>query len=117
MTLVPTLKLSLEMTNVLTRIEMNGLKVNLDTLDKIEKEYNEELSYLENKLQTMAKEAMGDTPINLSSPDDRSVLLYSRKVKDKTSWSRIFNLGHEMRGSTMKPKLRTRMKRSEFNST
>ena len=30
MTLVPTLKLSLEMTNVLTRIEMNGLKVNLD---------------------------------------------------------------------------------------
>ena len=78
MTLVPTLKLSLEMTKVLTRIEMNGLKINLDTLDKIEKEYNEELSYLENKLQTMAKEAMGDTPINLSSPDDRSVLLYSR---------------------------------------
>ena len=35
MTLVPTLKLSLEMTNVLTRIEMNGLKVNLDTLDKV----------------------------------------------------------------------------------
>ena len=44
MTLIPTLKLSLEMTNVLTRIEMNGLKVNLDTLDEIEKEYNEELS-------------------------------------------------------------------------
>jgi len=38
MTLIPTLKLSLEMTNVLTRIEMNGLKVNLDTLDEIEKE-------------------------------------------------------------------------------
>jgi len=82
MTLVPTLKLSLEMTNVLTRIEMNGLKINLDTLDEIEKQYIEELNYLENKLQTMAKEAMGDTPINLSSPDDRSVLLYSRKVKD-----------------------------------
>ena len=42
MTLVPTLKLSLEMTKVLTRIEMNGLKINLDTLDEIEKEYNEE---------------------------------------------------------------------------
>ena len=40
MTLVPTLKLSLEMTNVLTRIEMNGLRINLDTLDEIEKEYN-----------------------------------------------------------------------------
>src|SRR5210317_1796052 len=114
MTLTPTLKLSLEMTNVLTRIEMNGLKVNLDTLDEIEKEYNEELSYLENKLQTMAKEAMGDTPINLSSPDDRSVLLYSRKVKDKTLWSVTFNLGHEMRGNTIKPKLRTRMKKNDF---
>ena len=102
------------MTNVLTRIEMNGLKVNLDTLDEIEKEYNEELSYLENKLQTMAKEAMGDTPINLSSPDDRSVLLYSRKVKDKTLWSTAFNLGHGMRGNTIKPKLRTRMKKNDF---
>ena len=61
MTLVPTLKLSLEMTKVLTRIEMNGLKINLDTLDEIEKEYNEELSYLDKKLQTMAKEAVGDT--------------------------------------------------------
>ena len=69
------------MTNVLTRIEMNGLKVNLDTLDEIEEEYIKELTHLENKLQIMAKEAMGDTPINLSSPDDRSVLLYSRKVK------------------------------------
>ena len=78
MTLVPTLKLSLEMTNVLTRIEMNGLKINLDTLDEIEKEYNKELSYLETKLQSMARQAMGDTPVNLSSPDDRSVLLYSR---------------------------------------
>jgi len=114
MTLVPTLKLSLEMTNVLTRIEMNGLKINLDTLDEIEKQYIEELNYLENKLQTMAKEAMGDTPINLSSPDDRSVLLYSRKVKDKTLWSVTFNLGHEMRGNTVKPKLRTRMKKNDF---
>ena len=69
------------MTDVLSRIEMNGLKINLDTLDKIEKEYEDEMHVLENKLQTMAKEAMGDTPINLSSPDDRSVLLYSRKVK------------------------------------
>ena len=58
MTLVPTLKLSLEMTNVLTHIEMNGLKINLDTLDEIEKEYNEELSYLETKLQSMARQAM-----------------------------------------------------------
>ena len=29
--LIPTLKLSLEMTNVLAKIEYNGLKINLDT--------------------------------------------------------------------------------------
>ena len=117
MTLVPTLKLSLEMTNVLTRIEMNGLKINLDTLDEIEKEYNKELSYLETKLQSMARQAMGDTPVNLSSPDDRSVLLYSRKVKDKPLWSMTFNLGQEMRGNTIKPKLRRRMKKNDFIRT
>ena len=58
----------------------------------------------------------GGYPINLASPDDRSILLYSRRVKDKKEWSRVFNLGHEMRGATMKPKQRTRMKRCELLS-
>ena len=35
--LVPTLKLSLEMTDTLSRIERNGIRINLDTLDQIEK--------------------------------------------------------------------------------
>jgi DNA polymerase I-like protein with 3'-5' exonuclease and polymerase domains len=114
-TLLPTLRLSLEMTDVLARMERCGLKINLETLYQIEKEYQEEMDTLEVRLNELAREAVGDTPINLSSPDDRSVLLYSRKVKDKPTWSRVFNLGHEMRGSTMKPKLRTRMKPNEFN--
>ena len=33
--LVPTLKLSLEMTDVLARTEQVGLKINMDTLDEI----------------------------------------------------------------------------------
>ena len=79
-----TLRLSFEMTDTLSRIESNGLKINLDTLAQIEKEYEEEMHTLENKLRELAKKAMGDTPINLASPDDKSMLLYSRKVKDKT---------------------------------
>ena len=98
-----TLRLSFEMTDTLSRIESNGLKINLDTLKQIEKEYEEEMHTLENKLRELAKKAMGDTPINLASPDDKSMLLYSRKVKDKTLWSMTFNLGHEMRGNTVKP--------------
>ena len=109
-----TLKLSFEMTDVLSRIEHNGLKINLDTLDQIEKEYEDEMHILENRLNELAKEAMGDTPINLASPDDKSMLLYSRKVKDKGLWSMTFNLGHEMRGNTIKPKMKTRMKNTEF---
>ena len=114
MSLVPTLKLSLEMTNVLSQIERNGLRINLDTLADIRKQYEEEMLELEARLMKLAREAMGDTPINLSSPDDRSVLLYSRRVRDKKEWARMFNLGHEMRGSTMKPKQRTRMSENEF---
>ena len=38
---------------------------------------------LNKKLDTMVKEAMGDTPINLDSGEDRSVVMYSCKVKDK----------------------------------
>ncbi len=87
--LVPTLKLSLEMTDTLSRIERNGIRINLDTLDQIEKLYQDELDALELRLNDMARSAMGDTPISLTSPDDRSMLLYSRKVRDKKSWSSI----------------------------
>ena len=116
-TLLPTLRLSLEMTETLTEIERNGLKINLTTLKEIETEFQAELEELEIRLNDMAREAMGDTPINLASPDDRSILLYSRKVVDKKEWSRVFNLGHEMRGATMKPKQRVRMKKTVFAST
>ena len=112
--MIPTLKLSLEMTNVLSRIEQNGIKVNLNTLVTIRQEYETELSELDTKLQRMAQNAMGDTPVNLASPDDRSILLYSRKVKDKSIWSIVFNLGHEVRGATSRPKFKTKMKREEF---
>ena len=58
-TLLPTLRLSLEMTDVLARIEQQGLKINLQTLDEIEKEYQEEMDILEVRLNELAREAMG----------------------------------------------------------
>ncbi len=60
---------------------------------------------------------MGDTPINLDSPDDRSKLFYSCKVHSKNRWAGIFNLGHEIRGAGKKPKRRTRMSRADFRRT
>jgi len=114
MTLIPTLRLSLEMTNVLAHIEQNGIKINKTTLAEIREEYEQELFQLERRLNELAANAMGDTPVNLDSPDDRSMLMYSCKVADKKTWAVIFNLGHEMRGATRKPKMRKRMSRAEF---
>jgi DNA polymerase I-like protein with 3'-5' exonuclease and polymerase domains len=113
-TLLPTLRLSLEMTDVLARIEQNGIQINKQTLSDIRREYEDELFTLERRLNELAANAMGDTPINLDSPDDRSKLFYSCAVRDKKRWAAIFNLGHEMRGATKKPKRRTRMKRADF---
>ena len=45
-----TLKLSFEMTNTLSRIEHNGLKINTDTLEQIEKQYMDEMTMLETNL-------------------------------------------------------------------
>lgn len=112
--LLPTLKLSFEMTKTLSNIEYNGLKVNLDTLAQIKVDYENEMEQLEIVINQLAQEAMGDTPINLASPDDRSMLLYSRKVTDKKMWAQSFNIGHEMRGSTSKPKMRKRVSSTQM---
>ena len=58
---------------------------------------------------------MGDTPVNLSSADDRSKLFYSRKVLSKKQWAATFNLGSEVRGATRKPKKRTKYAKKDFS--
>jgi len=113
--LLNTLRLSLEMTDVLANLERTGIKIDPSALKDIENEYRSEMDELENKLQRMAEEAMGDTPVNLQSADDRSMLFYSRKVTDKKEWARVFNLGSELRGSTRKQKQRPRMAKKEFS--
>lgn len=112
--LIPTLALSLEMTDVLATLERNGIKIDPVALSDIEDQYRTEMNELGVKLQRMAEEAMGDTPVNLSSADDRSMLFYSRKVTSKKRWASIFNLGSELRGATRKPKKRTKYAKKEF---
>ena len=63
--LLPTLRLSLEVTDALADIERNGIKINRDTLADIRKEYENELFTLERRLQELAANAVGDTPVNL----------------------------------------------------
>ena len=112
--LVSTLKLSLQMTEVLAHLERTGIKIDPVVLSEIEKEYRDEMNALEVKLQRMAEDAMGDTPVNLNSADDRSMLFYSRRVINKRQWANTFNLGSELRGSTRKPKQRMKYDKKEF---
>ena len=105
--IVPTIKMSMELTKVLADIEMNGLHINTDTLSAIKIKFEKELVELEKYLNDKVKYFMGDTPVNLDSPEDRSVLFYSMKLTDKKRWATRFNIGYELRGNTRKPKRRT----------
>ena len=88
--ILPALRLSMELTDVLTDIERAGIKISKGNLSQIREDYEKEYSSLYNDLMRIVEEVMGDTPINLDSPDDRSVLFYSRKVSDKAEWKKIF---------------------------
>ena len=44
--IVPTIKLSMELTKVLADIEMNGLHINLDVLNNIKVKFENELEQL-----------------------------------------------------------------------
>ncbi len=70
----------------LSKIHTRGFKVDSDALEEVritfEEERKEIVAYLDGKV----RELMGDVPINLSSPEQLSTLIYSRKPKNKTVW-------------------------------
>ena len=111
------IKLSMEMLDVLINIERAGIKISNEKLATIKADYQKEYDGLYCDLMDIAERAMGDTPINLDSPDDRSILLYSRKVTDKKEWKEKFNIGTEQRGHTKRQKRKTNMSPAIFSAT
>ena len=91
--LLRTIKMMNEFLLVLTNMERNGIHVNLTTLENVEKQYRAEFSYLRQKIDKIVYEKMGDTKINLASPEQLSWLIYSKKPKDKDVWAKLFNIG------------------------
>jgi DNA polymerase I-like protein with 3'-5' exonuclease and polymerase domains len=71
----------------LARIYQTGFTVDKSALDSVRKEYEEEKDNLIKDLQKHVQHLMGDTPINLNSPEQLSWVIYSRKVLDKTYWA------------------------------
>jgi len=103
-----------DLCKVLTEMENNGMKIDADSLTEIREQYNNEYNELHEFLNEEVKRVMGDTPVNLDSPEDRSKVLYSRAVQDKKYWSATFNLGYELRGNSRKKKQVRRYKRDDF---
>lgn len=85
--LMPVVDLTMETCVVLARIYQNGFTVDEDALEDVRTQFETERADLQNELQLVVKELMGDTPINLNSPEQLSWIVYSRKPKNKTQWA------------------------------
>ena len=112
--LLKTAKMMNEFLIVLSDMERNGINVSLDELGKVEREYRAEFAYLKQKIDKIVYKQMGDTKINLSSPEQLSWLIYSKKPKDKKHWAKIFNVGVDK--STGKNKRRPNFSRVQFRN-
>ena len=112
--LLKTVKMMNEFLIVLTDMERNGININLEDLSQVEKGYRAEYAYLKQKIDKIVYEKMGDTKINLGSPEQLSWLIYSKKPKDKKEWAKIFNVGIDKH--TGKNKKRPRFSFSQFRT-
>ena len=75
----------------LTRMYMSGIRVDRTTLQKVRHEFEQEKAEIEDRLQRKTRELMGDTPINLNSPEQVSQVIFSRKPLDKAEWVKVFD--------------------------
>ena len=101
--LIHTFRLMNEMLFFLVEIEKNGIKINLDVLEEVGREFEEEKEAILKRLNEIVREVMGDTPINLNSGPDLVAVIYSRIVLDKVLWKATFNLGLDAKGKPMYP--------------
>jgi DNA polymerase I-like protein with 3'-5' exonuclease and polymerase domains len=74
----------------LTRMYMSGIRVDRTALDDVRLEFEREKADIEDRLQHKVREIMGDTPINLNSPEQMSQVVFSRKINNKKEWADLF---------------------------
>ena len=84
--LMGTVDLTNQVAVCLARIYQRGFTVDLPALDAVREQFEQERDDLERDLQAHIRKLMGDTPINLNSPEQLSWVVYSRKVLDKPYW-------------------------------
>lgn len=75
----------------LTKMYCNGFAVDQEALQSVKAEFEQELTDIETRLYKQVRQLMGDTPINLNSPEQMSQVIFSRKLKNKKEWAGIFD--------------------------
>ena len=85
--LMDTVTLTNQVCVTLARIYQRGFKVDMDVLEEVRQEFEQEKCQLIDDLQVHVRRVMGDTPINLNSPEQLSWVIYGRKVMNKTDWA------------------------------
>jgi len=89
--LMDTVTLTNQVCVTLARIYQRGFKVDLDALENVRQEFEQEKCQLIDDLQVHVRKVMGDTPINLNSPEQLSWVIYGRKVIDKHDWATLID--------------------------
>lgn len=83
--------ISFEVSACITRMFMQGVKVDRQALVQVREEFELERAQIQQRLSTQVRDLMGDTPINLNSPEQVSYVLYSRKPINKKEWVELFD--------------------------
>lgn len=82
--------ITFETCRTLTRLRIHGFRVNIQELQRVREDYEKEKAEIEERLQEKVRELMGDTPINIGSPEQKSQVIFSRKPHDKRDWQGLF---------------------------
>jgi len=90
-TLEGTARLTNQLAVHLARIYQRGFAVDMSVLEEVRQEFTQERDTLIASLAAQVRTLMGDTPINLNSPEQLSWVIYSRKPKDKKFWADLFD--------------------------
>jgi DNA polymerase I-like protein with 3'-5' exonuclease and polymerase domains len=75
----------------LTRMYMSGVRVDQQALQSVREQFEQEKLEIEDRLAKQIRELMGDTPINMNSPEQVSQVVFSRRLLNKKEWVPLFD--------------------------
>lgn len=101
--LTPVMEMTNEFCATLAATEVNGICINMSELERVETEFQNEQNGITERLEEIVKEVMGDTPVNLNSGKDLSILLSGRELRDRAQWVEEFKLDRKFVPNVKKP--------------